>query len=56
MGHARVRRAKRFTDGNPVVRQQVTLPGVIAIPGGLPIKLGNEVVGGVGASGSPGGG
>jgi uncharacterized protein GlcG (DUF336 family) len=46
--------AKRFTDGNPVVRQQVTLPGVIAIPGGLPIKVGNEVVGGVGASGSPG--
>lgn len=46
--------AKRLTDGNPVVRQQVTLPGVIAIPGGLPIKLGDEVVGGVGASGSPG--
>jgi uncharacterized protein GlcG (DUF336 family) len=46
--------AKRFTDNNPVVRQQVTLPGVIAIPGGLPIKAGHEVVGGVGASGSPG--
>jgi len=46
--------AKRLTDGNPVVRQQVTLPNVIAIPGGLPIKVGNEVVGGVGASGSPG--
>jgi uncharacterized protein GlcG (DUF336 family) len=46
--------AKRFTDNNPVVRQQVTLPNVIAIPGGLPIKVGNEVVGGVGASGSPG--
>jgi uncharacterized protein GlcG (DUF336 family) len=46
--------AKRFADNNPVVRQQVSLPGVIAIPGGLPIKFGNEVVGGVGASGSPG--
>ena len=46
--------AKRFADNNPVVRQQVTLLNVIAIPGGLPIKLGDEVVGGVGASGSPG--
>jgi uncharacterized protein GlcG (DUF336 family) len=46
--------AKRFADNNPVVRQQVTLPNIIAIPGGLPIKVGDEVVGGVGASGSPG--
>ncbi len=46
--------AKRYADNNPVVRQQVTLPNVIAIPGGLPIKVGDEVVGGVGASGSPG--
>src|SRR5262249_53702872 len=46
--------AKRFADNNPVVRQQVTLPNVIAIPGGLPIKVGDEVVGGIGASGSPG--
>ena len=46
--------AKRFADNNPVVRQQVTLPNVIAIPGGLPIKVGDEIVGGVGASGSPG--
>lgn len=46
--------AKRFADRNPVVLQQVTLPNVIAIPGGLPIKVGNEVIGGVGASGSPG--
>jgi len=46
--------AKRFADNNPVVRQQVTLPNVIAIPGGLPIKVGEEVVGGIGASGSPG--
>jgi uncharacterized protein GlcG (DUF336 family) len=46
--------AKRYADNNPVVRQQVTLPNVIAIPGGLPIKVGDEVVGGIGASGSPG--
>jgi uncharacterized protein GlcG (DUF336 family) len=46
--------AKRYADNNPVVRQQVTLPNVIAIPGGLPIRIGDEVIGGVGASGSPG--
>ncbi len=46
--------AKRYADNNPVVHQQVTLPNVIAIPGGLPIKIGDEVIGGVGASGSPG--
>jgi uncharacterized protein GlcG (DUF336 family) len=46
--------AKRFADNDPVVRQQVTLPNVIAIPGGLPIKAGNDVIGGVGVSGSPG--
>jgi uncharacterized protein GlcG (DUF336 family) len=46
--------AKRFADNNAVVRQQVTLPNIIAIPGGLPIKIGDEVIGGVGASGSPG--
>ena len=46
--------AKRFADNNPVVREQVTLPNIIAIGGGLPIRLGNEVVGGIGASGSPG--
>ena len=46
--------AKRFADNDPVVRQQVTLPNVIAIPGGLPVKLGDEVIAGVGISGSPG--
>lgn len=33
----------------------VHLHGVIANRGGLPIKAGNEVIGGVGVSGSPGG-
>jgi uncharacterized protein GlcG (DUF336 family) len=47
--------AKRFNDGDPLVRQQATLPGVIALGGGLPIKAGDDVVGGVAVSGSPGG-
>lgn len=38
----------------PVRREQTTLPGVIAINGGVPIKAGSDVIGGVGASGSPG--
>ena len=46
--------AKRFADNDPVVHQQVTLPSVIAIPGGLPVKFGDEVIAGVGVSGSPG--
>jgi uncharacterized protein GlcG (DUF336 family) len=46
--------AKRYADNNPVVHQQVTLPNVIAIPGGLPIKTGDEVIGGIGISGTPG--
>jgi uncharacterized protein GlcG (DUF336 family) len=47
--------AKRLNDGDPVVRQQATLPGVIAIGGGLPIKAGDEFIGGAAISGSPGG-
>jgi len=46
--------SKRVADNDPLVRQQVTLPNVIAIDGGLPIKIGNEVIAGVGASGSTG--
>ncbi len=46
--------AKRYADNNPAVRQQVSLPGVIASPGGLPIKFGEEVVGAAGLSGTPG--
>jgi uncharacterized protein GlcG (DUF336 family) len=38
----------------PVRREQTTLPGVIAIDGGVPVKVGNDVIGGVGLSGSPG--
>lgn len=46
--------AKKLNDGNPVVRQQITLPNVIAIPGGQPIKVGDDIIGGIGVSGSPG--
>jgi uncharacterized protein GlcG (DUF336 family) len=45
--------AKRM-ENEPVRRQQATLPGVIGIPGGVPLKVGNDVIGGVGLSGSPG--
>jgi uncharacterized protein GlcG (DUF336 family) len=38
----------------PVRREQTTLPHVIAINGGVPIKVGKDVIGGVGLSGSPG--
>jgi uncharacterized protein GlcG (DUF336 family) len=38
----------------PVRREQTTLPHVIAINGGVPINVGNDVIGGVGLSGSPG--
>jgi uncharacterized protein GlcG (DUF336 family) len=38
----------------PVRREQTTLPGVIAIAGGIPMKVGNDVIGAVGLSGSPG--
>ena len=38
----------------PVRREQTTLPNVIAINGGVPIKVGDDVIGGVGLSGSPG--
>jgi len=46
--------AKKLQDPASVLHQQVTLPNVIAIPGGQPIKVGNQVIGGIGVSGSPG--
>lgn len=45
--------AKRVKD-NPTTGA-VHLSGIVATQGGLPIKLGNEVIGAVGVSGSPGG-
>ena len=46
--------AKKWNDGSPVVKAQVTLPSIIANPGGVPIKVGDEVIAGIGVSGSPG--
>jgi uncharacterized protein GlcG (DUF336 family) len=46
--------AEKYAENDPVVEQQVTLPNVIAIPGGLPIKVGDDVIGGAGLSGTPG--
>jgi uncharacterized protein GlcG (DUF336 family) len=46
--------AKKLQDPNSVAHQWVTLPNVILIPGGQPIKAGNQVIGGIGVSGSPG--
>ena len=40
---------------NTGAMQRSTLQGVIGIAGGLPIKAGNETIGAVGVSGSPGG-
>jgi uncharacterized protein GlcG (DUF336 family) len=44
----------KLMETQPVRRQQATLPGVIGIPGGVPLKVGTDVIGGVGLSGSPG--
>ena len=46
--------AKKLLDPASVAHQQVTLPNVIAIPGGQPIKVDGDVIGGIGVSGSPG--
>jgi uncharacterized protein GlcG (DUF336 family) len=46
--------AKKLLDPNSVAHQQVTLPSIIAIDGGVPIKVGNDVIGAAGLSGSPG--
>jgi uncharacterized protein GlcG (DUF336 family) len=46
--------AEKYATNDPVVSQQVTLPNIIAIPGGLPIKVGDDVIGGAGVSGTPG--
>ncbi|MBI3434035.1 MAG: heme-binding protein [Proteobacteria bacterium] len=49
--------AKRLTDPERVTatQAQATLPGVIALAGALPIKVGEDTIGGVGVSGAPGG-
>jgi uncharacterized protein GlcG (DUF336 family) len=44
---------KQFEDPAMAVLKQI--PGVVGVGGGVPIKAGNEVIGGVGVSGAPGG-
>ena len=39
---------------NPDAHASETYARVLALPGGLPIKVGNDVIGAVGVSGSPG--
>jgi len=39
---------------NPQAAQLGHLPGVLLLGGGLPIKIGDEVVGAIGAAGAPG--
>jgi uncharacterized protein GlcG (DUF336 family) len=38
----------------PSRREQTLLPNVTALPGGVPIKLGSDVIGGIGVAGAPG--
>lgn len=40
---------------NPAGANLVYLPGVLLLGGGVPIKVGNEVIGAVGVGGAPGG-
>lgn len=44
---------KQFEDPAGAPLKQI--PGVVGVGGGVPIKAGNEVIGGVGVSGAPGG-
>jgi uncharacterized protein GlcG (DUF336 family) len=40
---------------NPGAANLVHIPGVLLLGGGVPVKLGNEVIGAVGVGGAPGG-
>nr|WP_315426850.1 heme-binding protein [uncultured Albidiferax sp.] len=40
---------------NPAAANLVYIPGYLLLGGGVPIKLGNEVIGAVGVGGAPGG-
>jgi uncharacterized protein GlcG (DUF336 family) len=40
---------------NPAAQYLTQIDGIIALAGGLPIRAGNEVIGGVGVGGAPGG-
>lgn len=40
---------------NPAAANLVNIPGYLLLGGGVPLKVGNEVIGAVGVSGAPGG-
>jgi len=40
---------------NPAAANLVNIPGFLLLGGGVPVKLGNEVIGAVGIGGAPGG-
>jgi uncharacterized protein GlcG (DUF336 family) len=40
---------------NPAAANLVYLPGYLLLGGGVPVKVGNEVIGAVGVGGAPGG-
>lgn len=40
---------------NPAAANLVNIPGLLLLGGGVPVKVGNEVIGAVGVGGAPGG-
>lgn len=40
---------------NPAAATLVNIPGFLVLGGGVPVKVGNEVIGAIGVSGAPGG-
>ena len=40
---------------NPAAANLVYIPGYLLLGGGVPVKVGNEVIGAVGVGGAPGG-
>ena len=40
---------------DPAMGYMRQIPGLVGVGGGVPIRAGNEVIGGVGVSGAPGG-
>ena len=43
------------TQKNPAAATLVHIPGLLLVGGGVPVKVGNEVIGAVGVGGAPGG-
>ncbi len=40
---------------NPAAANLVNIPGYLLLGGGVPVRLGNDVIGGIGVGGAPGG-